>query len=429
MVSGCNFTWQHSEVTLVIDPTSLVSRDFDGTIVPGFFTYSLEATEMASGSTVLKLGPKPLDQAHLEITLERGKTYFISLRLTAEGENAYVGFERKYTVPQSGEASLNMYVLGFLQTDAHYSVDQAILEASLSFRSNGPKVGSAISATLLRNGSQVFSTNGILRKYAGPSQSEATAVFDLNENYDDLGQPPSDILYTVPFEDGTWFLGTPLKLRYNFTENLFAEWLFENGSLVDTVGGRNLVAQGAPTTVSDQNGVSGSAYLFNTPGQYLTVDVGVLPAQLSLSFWLKPNDITIDSHSLFTLDNGNGSTFPEDTAFHIQHTGTGGFSIYHSGNTYSPSIGNPTPAIAANIWVHVAFSWNTSTRDYDFYYNGTEIMTDNTGGEISPGPTKTMFSIGSRYFALNGSLDNVRLYQRLLTQADVNGLYNDGSPR
>jgi len=86
--------------------------------------------------------------------------------------------------------------------------------------------------------------------------------------------------------------------------------------------------------------------------------------------------------------------------------------------------------LTANQWIHIVAVYNQSSANVVFYING--VVSADNGNSIysSIYNSSTHLDIGRKqdsspeYFP--GSLDDVRIYNRALTQAEITQLYNLG---
>ena len=144
---------------------------------------------------------------------------------------------------------------------------------------------------------------------------------------------------------------------------------------------------------------------------------------------------------IFSNVANNGFAFVANGKIILQYTGNA-FVVYKwvNGKTYysgSVSAGEvktitTSASYSLNTWYHVAIM-QTGTGDYDFklYINGTEPSTTQ-GSTAFGGYTASNFIIGSgavysgtRYNFWNGSIDQVRVFNKAISAAEVTKLYNE----
>ena len=164
-----------------------------------------------------------------------------------------------------------------------------------------------------------------------------------------------------------------------------------------------------------------------------TNDWGSIPYSLDANFtialWLKSTD---------ARGNGNWEyentllTGPNNTYHVCLHTGK--FSVWGAAKT-QPGANKlrqtSSAAINTGSWVHLAFSRAQATGSYGNYYTYINGAKDagpiyknvkyNTGALLYMGKAIT----GANYY-LNGALDDLRIYDRVLSDAEVKALHDLG---
>jgi hypothetical protein len=134
----------------------------------------------------------------------------------------------------------------------------------------------------------------------------------------------------------------------------------------------------------------------------------------------KQSTVNAENYDLM-VDNGSfGSSVP---TFLTEFTNSGGSSC--GGLTYVPAGG-----ILANTWYHMAFTLDGALNEA-LYVNGALVAS----GTASCPPDTTLhgipLEIGSDNNATNanaqGTIDDVRVYNRVLSAAEISSLYNTGS--
>ncbi|MDO8602086.1 MAG: LamG domain-containing protein [bacterium] len=120
---------------------------------------------------------------------------------------------------------------------------------------------------------------------------------------------------------------------------------------------------------------------------------------------------TVEGWAMSLRDSGDFSVILEDSALNTKY--------YDSPATY-----------VDGIWHHLAFTWNAGTEALTLYADGLPLTptkgSDEALGDISP---TTRINIGrqpNNGNPYNGSIDDVRIYNRALSAAEVLQLYNQG---
>jgi hypothetical protein len=234
--------------------------------------------------------------------------------------------------------------------------------------------------------------------------------------------------------------------------NLVASWTF-SGNANDVSGnGHNGTLQtgwvgpyGAPAVdggtlpvlVADRYGNANSAYDFNN-GAYIEVpfNVSLRPSSFTICAWIKPA-LASNGNYIFSVDRWNGYKFQlqgGDLPFLTVNTSTGDHDQDDGG-----------PSVTLGVWTQVVASFTNGTEK--FYINGALVKTANITGDpitlVSPPPVaignelpKSAYNFidpnspnayyGGNYFI--GSLDDIHLYNTVLSDTEVKSLYTMEAP-
>ena len=176
---------------------------------------------------------------------------------------------------------------------------------------------------------------------------------------------------------------------------------------------------GSPTVVP---GYSGNGVSFPTETDYLLMPQGVVNTltSYSVSTWVKMASLNGWSR---IFDFGSG---PGYNIFLTPYSGNGNLRFAIANGGVEQQINSPT-ALKTSEWTHVAmtFAWNASTNlgVGKLYVNGLLVATNES---ISLNPTMlphtTQNYIGKSQYAdpaLNGAIDDFRIYDRALTDAEI----------
>jgi hypothetical protein len=143
----------------------------------------------------------------------------------------------------------------------------------------------------------------------------------------------------------------------------------------------------------------------------------------------------------------NPETLPADGAYRIideKTSGTGGwaFLVYNSSGTLVPGLYRDfstydgywfgTQGIALNTWTHVCLAYDNSSVSNDpvFYINGasisaTEVYTPIGTASSDAASTLVIGAYTSAYY-FDGSIDEVRMYNRVLSVTEIAAVYGAG---
>ena len=223
--------------------------------------------------------------------------------------------------------------------------------------------------------------------------------------------------------------------------SLVGYWAF-NGSLIDSVSGNS----GTGVGVSFSKGVKGQS-LQGANNGYVLFDPG--PAitgmhSFTITYWVNS---PVNANGIVGLVNlSNTKDFWGNIDMFFENGSTADAEKFRAHITNNGSAGpehwiskDGLPAIFGN-WVSFAISYDEATTTFKYYVNGSVIVTDvdpafgnlnfaDSGPlvfgtvQFQTDPSLTS-ATGSQPWAsyLTGTLDDVRIYNKALTDGDVNSL-------
>jgi len=207
-----------------------------------------------------------------------------------------------------------------------------------------------------------------------------------------------------------------LKLDENFSETIDSS---KNSLSITTIGQNsgNFMLDGPVQNsvyfdgIDDYLGISGS---YNKPTTEFTV-----------SFWLNQPTLTNQSE-LFGDFNYNGGAYYG----YLVRVSNQSISVWAGDGSPGENIALSDDFLVSNQWMHIVIRWKNGTTE--IFYNGNPVsMSDTTTiGSISytgTGMSLGATSAGTNWF-IDGSLDDVRLYSKYLTEDEIHTLYSLGNP-
>jgi hypothetical protein len=208
------------------------------------------------------------------------------------------------------------------------------------------------------------------------------------------------------------------------------DWWRGEGDANDSAGIRHGVIIG-PANFSP--GSAGFAFNFNGVNNYVS---NALPGitevtnSYTMEFWAWPTAARASTQEALAGISGNANQryaiFPNFTTSSTVASGvsvgTNGVSVFEHGNSYLPSLlVYDTPI---TTWTHVAVVY--SNQQPRLYLNGALVRTGLTSTRNSY-PSAWLGESGMGYGYYAGLLDEVSIYNRSLTAAEVQSIYNAGA--
>gem|GEM_PF-3460308 len=214
--------------------------------------------------------------------------------------------------------------------------------------------------------------------------------------------------------------------KKDIRNGLVGEWTFDkNSTSQDDTSTNNNTATPQKGAEYTPNGYGKGAYTFNGINQSMRVSSGATPIQVgtndfTLGAWIKTGSSTAGPIIL-----GSYNIYP---IWYIRlASGSGAASArigYNTSLNYEYSGG----ALANDAWHHVIATYDRD-QNMTLYVDGVRIVSGNISGLNNIDMTTTnMLEIGSvsggsAYF-FNGTIDEVRIYNRSLNASEVGLLYN-----
>lgn len=220
------------------------------------------------------------------------------------------------------------------------------------------------------------------------------------------------------------------------TSSLVGYWPF-NGNGSDMSGSGNHGTVSGAALAADRFGNSGRAYWFNGSSDYIkvmhssSVDMNN-SADYTIAFWMKAKTVSSDVTPLSKHKSDgswNGYMFMRNTADMGYCYGTGKFSLYAAAGANGDACADNLVSNDTTNWIFVTGQYQGSANQVKLYINS--VLQSDVGarsGNLSN--TKDLFFGAhdniSGFF--KGYLDDIRFYNRLLSQDEINALYNEANP-
>src|SRR2546425_857338 len=268
---------------------------------------------------------------------------------------------------------------------------------------------------IYRGASQIATTS--LTSYSDTGLSPATtysytvAAYDAAGNVSALSAAASAATLPPPPADTSSGLG----LSYKFDEGSgsLATDSSGNGNTGSLLGGTTWTA-GQLGQALNFDGVSGNVTASTTTALNLS-------PTLTFAAWINPSDVSGTTYRTLVVKGATGLR------------GYGVNLVNANLNFIKVGIRTVTSAvvITTGTWQHVAITWNAATGEVKFYKNGALAQTVIDSSTLTA-PLDTdnllvgLWLGGGSYFA--GAMDELRIYNRVLSATDILALYNTTPP-
>jgi hypothetical protein len=209
------------------------------------------------------------------------------------------------------------------------------------------------------------------------------------------------------------------------TNGLVGWWPFNGNANDESGNGNNLTNNGAQLT-ADRFGNTNQSFLFNGTTDYLSRNIFNGLTDCSMSFWVNMVNYPQNSNGSEFISNGNGNS----NGFGIKYAyGVGASNIITLityGNNYNVTNSNFNPSL--NNWYHIVV--NKVSNSYSIFINGQlnsngNGITNSSIGFFTIGAVKN--SSTNIYNFFNGKIDDIGIWNRALTQAEITDLFTSSS--
>jgi len=225
--------------------------------------------------------------------------------------------------------------------------------------------------------------------------------------------------------------GTPILtqsctfVRANTTGGLIAHYKFDGDATDSSGNGNSGTIIGNPTFTTGQ---IGQALDFDGVDDYVSVphqsNIDFTDEDFSYSFWVK---LSSQSGRVLVKGTSSGGCGAGKRYEVIYNAIVADLEFYIDDNVVKTGIGSDT--LEQNKWYHAVYTRNTATNEINIYIDGVlqsqSPATDGTG---------SISNNCDLYFGSNNpvgnhpimQLDDFRIYNRILSAQEIQGLYNEG---
>ena len=225
----------------------------------------------------------------------------------------------------------------------------------------------------------------------------------------------------IEVEDEQTFTNAVVKYPFNYDFDAGTNYLDASAAVND---GTQATANSRPSFVAD-DGTTSAHYDFDGTDDYVrssAVQSNDFPASFTAMAW-----VNSDAASTFQVAVGNQeSAFPDDNrSFELRVTAANFLSlgIIDSSGTFASVTGTTT--VNTGQWTHVAGVYDDAGNTKEVFING---VSDGSSAQASIRTADSSTEIGRREvtanFHWNGQIDDVRIYGRALTSAEILDIYN-----
>lgn len=230
---------------------------------------------------------------------------------------------------------------------------------------------------------------------------------------------PAEVTQIYSFSGCNADISTGLVAQYDFTGNANDQSTNVNNG---TISGASLVA--------DRFGNSNSAYYYDGINNYIEIpNISAYNNQLyTISYWTKFSTASTSGSGGFDVNPAlisklaPSASVTYDNWVFYEGNGTPGFAYGSAGYGGSAALFND------NNWHNIICTVNSDS--VRFYYDGvqTDVVAKGPNLTFNTEPIRIGRSMATYWKAFNGIIDDIRIYNRVLTPCDIDSLYNMPDP-
>lgn len=215
--------------------------------------------------------------------------------------------------------------------------------------------------------------------------------------------------------------------------DLVGHWPFD-GNTQDAKGTNHVTESNGVSLATDRYGNANSAYSFSGSGSYMKCTTAGITGSINprtITFWAKADNLTTTSQTILVW---GGDIYTDGSRFEVTLVNNQIICDISTSN-----YGKTTSAIVNNVWNFYAVVYTPKSTTYvnpntlyntiRFYVNG--IVPTAEGVSTKPTIPVNTHNTNPIYFGslynterrFQGTLDDIRIYDKALSQAEIIGLY------
>lgn len=238
------------------------------------------------------------------------------------------------------------------------------------------------------------------------------------------------------------FLALISEAQVNLANGLMAQYDFTGNANDASPNGNNGVVNGAILR-TDRGGNPNACYEFNGVNSNIVVPNSTsfdFPTdRMSISFWFQVCNLPVGTKERYIVSKLDYQSGPANTGWHIfmRKEADSTLMLWYrivNGNSLNPGVFDQNIAtIQPGVWYHAVFMLNATHIQH--YLNNVYMgqwprvnpLTPNTRPLVFGGGVNVWNPLNDLFYGL-GRLDDIRIYNRVITAAEVGALYNQIPP-
>jgi hypothetical protein len=129
--------------------------------------------------------------------------------------------------------------------------------------------------------------------------------------------------------------------------------------------------------------------------------------------------------------NSHNTNASREWSLITTNNNTIGFDLYYNGNSTTSQSAYLLTSVTPNTWTHYLMTADNSTGNFSIYKNGALVNSTSFSGTINTGSGNFLIGLqgwgGASNFFYNGSMDEIMIFNRTLSQTEITNLYGNQS--
>ena len=349
------------------------------------------------------------------------------------------------SVPQGSAPDIGAYEYGTENIVTISATDANATEAGETtgtFRvSRGSETAGNLTVNFSTGGTATLNTDYTLSSSGSVTISNGNTYEDITLTPDDDATDEDDETAILTLSSGSGYtIGSPSSGTVTIADNddpssyedMIAFWAFEEGSgttAQDSTDNNHdgTLTNGAAFNADEKYGAY-SIYLDGTD-DYMNAGTIDLGNQFTVSLWTKIPSSGINDLQTLVANTASGSTQNGMKIYVNSYLTTDRAIIVETANgTTGNYASTGTNVFALDQWNHIAVTMDKTNGKALIYYNGTKVSSDSLiRNDFGTNQTVNLGQMTSNNARMKGYLDDVRIYDHLLTASEIDELANGTS--
>lgn len=243
--------------------------------------------------------------------------------------------------------------------------------------------------------------------------------------------------YTTAQECFNYYYGQVDKVLINQNYPANFPYIIMDGLILYLDANISISYSGSGTQWNDINGLGpknnatlsgpifdNDSFSFDGNNDYVTISQEILSNETTICFWIKPENDTFNIQTLFSNSTGGFTTNGIRIFFNSYETSDRKIFIETANGSGGNEIKTNTGLIVDDVWQFLSFSMDRINSIGKIYYNGELVKTGFVTSDYKISGT-SYIGLMIDNFPYFGNISSVQIYNRILTDEEIETNYNN----